>query len=184
MSEEPSDETLTSRLHDYLEGDAEPEPEERLLVFTSLLEFVDDYIAQVMAFPDGGAPLAWCPTWWLHAEAVVRFSVMWRAFEYLKTDPALGLSVWWRDHADPHMRMLRDPATGPFAACQRAGSHIAPSPLPTAAPPDGLFDSPEFSVAASDATERSVTEEIRNSPRPWLGWIALTLPTLDEGTAG
>ena len=48
------------------------------------------------------------------------------------------MSVWWRDHADPHMMALLDP-DGPFAACRGQHSEYPISPLPVEEPPAGLF---------------------------------------------
>ncbi|EFL41538.1 DUF4913 domain-containing protein [Streptomyces griseoflavus] len=184
MPEESNDGTISSRLYDYLESDSADEASAPGLVFSSLLEFVEDYVAPVLRLPADEGPLAWCPSWWAHPEALARLAALWRAFEYLRGDASLGMSVWWRDHADPHMRVLRDPLTGPFAACRRAGTHIDQPPLQTEAPPAGMLDHPAFSLEAALAEEALTAEEIRNSPRPWLGWIALTQPTLDDGTAG
>ncbi|MDT0612031.1 DUF4913 domain-containing protein [Streptomyces lancefieldiae] len=176
MAEELNGETISSRLDAYLESEAETESVADALLFSSLEEFVEDYVTQVIRLPYGEVPLAWCPSWWAHPEAVARLTTMWRAMEYLRDDVALGMSVWWRDHFDPHMRMLRDPLAGPFAACRQAGGHIDQPPLPTEAPPSGMLDHPAFSLEAALAEEAPTAEEIRNSPRPWLGWIALTMP--------
>ncbi|MGV9354199.1 DUF4913 domain-containing protein [Streptomyces misionensis] len=184
MPEEDEGETISSRLDEYLEADSVTETPAPGLVFPSLVEFVEDYVVQIVCTMEGEDPLAWCSSWWAHAEALVRLSAMWRSFEYLRVDAALGMSVWWRDHVDPHMRRLRDPLTGPFAACRRAGTHIEQLPLPTEAPPAGMFDHPAFSLAAEPDEERPTAEEIRNSPRPWLGWIALATQPLDNGAVG
>ncbi|WP_221186477.1 DUF4913 domain-containing protein [Terracoccus luteus] len=55
---------------------------------------------------------------------------MWRAWEALRLDPATGMSVWWRDHADHHMTVLFSPE-GPFAgapdsptSCVALGTHF------------------------------------------------------------
>jgi hypothetical protein len=184
MPEEADRNTISSRLDEYLESDSVTEASGPELIFTTLVEFVEEYVSNIMRLPDDGAPLAWCPSWWAHPEAVVRLSTMWRSMEYLAGDPALGMSVWWRDHVDPHMRMLRDPLTGPFAACQRARTHVDQPTLPTDVPPDEMFDHPAYSLEAAQAAEAPTAEEIRNSPRPWLGWIALTMPQPDNGTNG
>jgi hypothetical protein len=47
-----------------------------------------------------------------------------------------GASVWWRDHADHHMRMLLDPQ-GPFSNSK--DQNRPGDPLPYTAPPEGLF---------------------------------------------
>lgn len=33
---------------------------------------------------------------------------IWRAWEHLRLEPALGVSTWSLNHADPHMRVLMD----------------------------------------------------------------------------
>jgi hypothetical protein len=38
---------------------------------------------------------------------------LWRAWDHLRLDGAIGTNVCWKDHADHHMRVLRDPR-GPF----------------------------------------------------------------------
>ncbi|OEU96605.1 hypothetical protein AN216_20120 [Streptomyces oceani] len=67
----------------------------------------------------------WCPRWWEHLEAVARLHALWLTWQEL-TDPAAGASgpaLWHRDHLDPTMAELRDPA-GPFGGC-KAGAHRA-----------------------------------------------------------
>ncbi|WNB87499.1 DUF4913 domain-containing protein [Cellulomonas sp. ATA003] len=61
---------------------------------------------------------------------------LWRSWEQLRLDPATGMSIWLRDHADHHMRMLMDPE-GPFATS--TDSNRPGEPLPYEAPPAGLF---------------------------------------------
>ena len=56
----------------------------------------------------------WAGEWWRYDEAVIRLEALWRAWEHLRQDPATGMSVWWRDHADHHMPALMAP-DGPFA---------------------------------------------------------------------
>jgi hypothetical protein len=49
------------------------------------------------------------------------------------------MSVWFRDHADPHMAVLLD-ADGPFKRCSPAKGHGRElDPLPTKPAPEGLF---------------------------------------------
>ena len=87
-----------------------------------------------------GTQRTWCPEWWRHAEAPSRLEALWRAWEHLRLDPATGMSVWFRDHADHHM-----------AGCStaKARSNAARQPRATATassnryrcfePPAGLF---------------------------------------------
>ncbi|HEY0617555.1 MAG TPA: DUF4913 domain-containing protein [Kribbella sp.] len=85
-----------------------------------------------------GQQFVWCPEWFRHAEALSRLDAIWRAWENLRLDPATGISVWWRDHADPQMSALLDP-DGPFAACRGQHSEYPIAPLPVEQPPAGLF---------------------------------------------
>lgn len=82
----------------------------------------------------------WCPKWWLHAEAVSRVEAMWRAWEHLRTDGALGPSAWWRDHGDYHLAVLTS-STGPFARCNyRRGVHQQEDLLPAVVNPLNFAD--------------------------------------------
>jgi hypothetical protein len=64
----------------------------------------------------------WCPEWWRHAEAISRLEALWRVCEHLRLDPATGMSVWFRDHADHHMAVLLD-SEGPFKRCSVDKGH-------------------------------------------------------------
>lgn len=108
-------------------GAPAPDPE-----FSSVYEFVEDHLvvlyARKMAFKQDRL---WCPRWFEHAEAVSRLEALWRAYEQLRLEPGTGMSVWWRDHADHHMRALFDTA-GPFEGCSVDLGHAGPvDPLPT-----------------------------------------------------
>ena len=95
-----------------------PKPE-----FDSVYDFVEQHLVFLYERRvRGSEDRAWCPQWWTHPEAVSRLEALWRAWEALRTDPALGMSMWWRDHADPHMSTLLDPA-GPFWACSVVSGH-------------------------------------------------------------
>jgi Domain of unknown function (DUF4913) len=76
-----------------------------------------------------GTQLRWCATWWAHPEVVSRFDACWRAWETLRQDPNLGMSVWYRDHLDPMLAVVMS-GNGPFAACT-AERHAPPCRLPT-----------------------------------------------------
>lgn len=83
-----------------------------------------------------GSGRVWRADWWRVPEAVSRLDALWRAWEHLRLDPATGMSVWWRDHADHHMAVLLDPE-GPFRGSEtevRVGT-----PLACEVPPAGLF---------------------------------------------
>ena len=80
----------------------------------------------------------WCSQWWLHVEAVVRLEAMWRAWEALRLDPALGASTWLLHHGDPGMAALTKPH-GTFHRCSPE-AHRVWEPLPVIPPPPGMFD--------------------------------------------
>ncbi|WP_393059602.1 DUF4913 domain-containing protein [Streptomyces sp. LN549] len=124
------------------------------LIFRSLDLFVEEYLAQVVRRRVDGVHLAWCPDWWTHPEAVARLASLWRAFEYLRVDSSLGMSNWWLHHADPHLAVLMDPRTGPFASCWGPDGHKADiGPLPGNPSPPEMWDDPAFSADAAEAEE-------------------------------
>lgn len=111
------------------------------LYYGSVDEFVRDYLCGVYRRAINGRNRVWAGRWWEYPEAVIRLEALWRAWEHLRTDPATGMSVWWRDHADHHMPELMDP-DGPFAAADGDAEENRCSrgdPLPYVAPPAGLF---------------------------------------------
>nr|AXV46327.1 DUF4913 domain-containing protein [Arthrobacter sp.] len=79
----------------------------------------------------------WCRKWFLHAEALSRVDALWRAWEHLRLDGKTGMSVWWKDHADPHMAVLLN-QKGPFHACDLE-RHKDPDSLPCDTAPPGWF---------------------------------------------
>lgn len=82
------------------------------------------------------AEFRWAATWWEHAEAISRLEAVWRSWEHLRQDPALGMSTWWLNHADPHMHALLSP-NGPFGRSEDMADLT--DPLPHAAAPRGMF---------------------------------------------
>jgi hypothetical protein len=107
------------------------------LFYGNVNEFVTDRLRYLCPQPPAGSGWAWCAEWYRHAQALSRLDSLWRAWENLRFDPALGMSAWWIHHADPMMRALLDPATGPFAQC--VDGHHGDEPLPVVPPPPGLF---------------------------------------------
>ena len=92
---------------------------EPTLFFGSVDEFVRErlrYTYTRRVGPQG--PNRWSAEWWKSPEAISRLDSLWRSWEALRLEPTFGMSVWWRDHADHHMRMLMSP-DGPFADSQR-----------------------------------------------------------------
>jgi hypothetical protein len=109
------------------------------LYYPTVERFVTEQLAPMYRRSLDGRNRTWCPEWWKHAEAIARLEALWRAWEHLRLDPATGMSVWFRDHADHHMAVLFDP-TGPFKGCSVADGHGERlKPLSVEPAPDGLF---------------------------------------------
>lgn len=111
------------------------------LYFSSVDEFLREYLRLVYRRAINGRSRVWAARWWEYDEAVVRLEALWRAWEFLRRDPSTGMSVWLRDHADHHMGVLMDP-DGPFAGADATAevNHCRRGePLPYERPPDGLF---------------------------------------------
>ncbi|MGB6245191.1 DUF4913 domain-containing protein [Gordonia sp. (in: high G+C Gram-positive bacteria)] len=119
------------------EAEEPPAPE-----FNSVYEFVEDHLSILYErkWRHAGNQRVWCPQWWAHPEAVSRLESVWRAFESLRLDPTLGMSVWWRDHVDPHMTVLSDP-DGPFTGCSAECHDPASEPIPIELMPDSAVRS-------------------------------------------
>ncbi|WP_067475283.1 DUF4913 domain-containing protein [Nocardia amamiensis] len=119
------------------------EQQQQPMIYANVVDFVENYLGglyrrQVTDLSD----TVWCPEWWQHAEAIARLDALWRAWEHYRQDGATGLSVWFLDHADPHMAKLFDPK-GPFKYCSvRNGHKDMLSPLPTKLPQHGMFADP------------------------------------------
>lgn len=107
------------------------------LWYPNVAEFVADRLAHLIPCPTPDSGQVWCSSWFRHAQALSRLDALWRAWENLRFDPALGISNWWTHYVDPHMRALMDPVTGPFARC--ADGHQNNEPLPLDPVPEGLF---------------------------------------------
>ena len=106
------------------------------LYYLTLDEWVHEWLFPVYRRSVRGHDRVWCPQWWKHAEAVARLEALWRAWEHLRQDPATGLSVWFRDHADHHMTVLLD-ADGPFKGCDGNHGEHPLEELPHEPPPGG-----------------------------------------------
>ncbi len=116
-----------------------PEPENQLL-FPNVEVFVRVHLSVIYARDVGPqATLRWADDWWRYPEVVSRLTAIWRAWEHLRLDPATGMSVWWRDHADPHMNIILS-GTGPFKRSETKANGSQGVPLPCIPAPEGLFD--------------------------------------------
>ena len=112
-------------------------PVEPQLYFGSVDEFVREkliYTYSRRVGPKG--QFRWDENWWMYPEAISRLDALWRAREALRLEGTFGMSAWWRDHADHHMRMLMAP-DGVFAASR--SENAQGDPLPYKAPPAGMF---------------------------------------------
>ena len=120
------------------EYDDEQQPS---LVFGSTEQWVTEFLlpTYVRYVTPNGQILTWCPSWWEHAEAIQRLEALWRAWEYLRLDSPLGMSIWWKDHADHHLPALLDPH-GTFRGCTTQSGHQGDAEqLPTSPAPLGFF---------------------------------------------
>jgi hypothetical protein len=144
------DEATLAQLHETVAGAvqlalaAPPTPEQHdeppELYYPDVVAFVTEQLVPMYRRPLGGPSVTWCPQWWRHAEAIARLEALWRAWEHLRLDPATGMSVWFRDHADHHMAVLLS-SDGPFKGCKpKEGHDERLDPFPLEPPPAGLFD--------------------------------------------
>jgi len=76
-----------------------------------------------------GGGIRWCRRWWEHTDAVERLTALYLAYAQLSTEEsATWLSVYLRDHLDPHLATLTSPY-GPFHACTPRKHSTAIEPL-------------------------------------------------------
>ena len=115
---------------------ADPAPS---LYYGSVDEFVREYVCKMFrrnVGETGRADYRWSARWWESAEAITRLEALWRSWEHLRLDPATGMSVWLRDHADHHLGVLMSPS-GPWSTSRDTAG--PGQPLPYEPPPPGLF---------------------------------------------
>ncbi len=106
------------------------------LVYGSAEEFLHEQLLPSYKRKQG-KQTRWCKRWYLHPEAISRVTAMWRSWEKLRLEAGTGASDWWLHHADPHLRVLLDPESGPFFNCD--GEHAAPKPFIAEYAPFGWF---------------------------------------------
>jgi len=126
--------TLVHGGQDATSGDAPTTPP---LYYGSTNEFVREYLRHVYKRKINGTNTFWSPQWWKSDEAIARLEALWLAWEHLRLDSTTGPSVWWRDHADPHMSVLMS-SSGPFAKETDVSASLL-DPLPHDEPPEALF---------------------------------------------
>lgn len=120
-------------------NDSPETAEPSTLVFGSVDEFVREQLRVTysrVVGPGGRAQRRWAAQWWKYPEAIARLEALWRSWEHLRLDGAIGSSVWWRDHLDHHMAVLMS-VDGPFA--ESTDQNRPGDPLPYEAPPAGMF---------------------------------------------
>lgn len=91
-------------------GDVVPSPR-----YGTLDDWVREYFAPTFGRPIGGE-IRWCAQWREHAEAIGRLEALWRAWEALRLDPAMGMATWLTHHLDSQLPVLLGRA-GPFSQC-------------------------------------------------------------------
>jgi len=78
------------------------------LVYNDEVQFFTEYLSSLYARNLTGSSRVWCPRWREHREVHVRVKALWTSWEVMHSDP-VGMSVWLRDHLDPHMAILLSP---------------------------------------------------------------------------
>lgn len=133
--------------------DDEEEAQAPTLYYGSVAEFVKEFVCPVFrreVGESGRSEYRWSARWWESAEAIIRLEALWRSWEHLRLDPATGMSVWLRDHADHHLGVLMSPG-GPWARSK--DSARADEPLPYDPPPADLF--PDVRVEGGAGSART-----------------------------
>lgn len=83
--------------------------------YDSLDDWVVEYFAPTFGRAIGGET-RWCAQWREHAEAIGRLEALWRSWEALRLDPAMGMATWLTNHLDPQLAVLLGRG-GPFSQC-------------------------------------------------------------------
>ena len=74
-----------------------------------------------------GGEIRWCNQWQEHPEALTRLEALWRSWEALRLDTALGVATWLTSYLDPQLATLFG-RSGTFTQCTPA-RHVACSQL-------------------------------------------------------
>jgi Domain of unknown function (DUF4913) len=115
-----------------------PEPEDDATLYADLLEWWLGFLQPTIERQQGSSRI-WCPSWWLHPEAVCVLEALWRAWEAARVaeEPDATLTWWERTH--PMLATLMSRDDGPFAACARDGHRDSDLQLPHETPPADYF---------------------------------------------
>ena len=80
----------------------------------------------------------WCPSWWAHAEAIVRLTALWRSWEAARASAEeAAMADWLRGSLDQLNPVLLAP-DGPFSSCT-PDRHTDPTPMPLHPAPPGYW---------------------------------------------
>ncbi|WP_306796607.1 DUF4913 domain-containing protein [Nocardia sp. XZ_19_369] len=123
--------------------------------YRSLGGFLRDFLAHAYARQvTDKSDTAWCPEPWRHREGFERLGTLWQTYEHAMRNPdPKALNDWWLFCADPHMRVLLDPA-GPFKFCSVRYGHkemLQALPMDFAKAPELFLEVAAPVSAASDA---------------------------------
>jgi hypothetical protein len=98
-------------------GNGAPTPPPELAVLHAWVAVHIAPLVRRISATTEGAGIRWCRQWWEHDDALTRFQALYLAFDELSQDEsATWLSVYLRDHLDPHLATLTSPY-GPFYTC-------------------------------------------------------------------
>lgn len=122
-------------------GEAEPAQDDAQPMFQTSEQFLLHQLLPLYIRIIDSRNNTWCRQWFRHPEALSRVDALWRAWEHLRLDGKTGMSVWWKDHADPQMAVLLS-RKGPFYECD-LNRHKEPDPMPCDLAPEGWFPKEE-----------------------------------------
>lgn len=105
--------------------------------FSTVVEFVEGFVRFAVNRKMSSTPgqgLRWDPQWHQYPEVVYRLTAVHEAYEEAVAAGGSAVSSWWVHHFDPHMRVILDGETGPFARYAEGAITTAPAPLPVTDP--------------------------------------------------
>ncbi|MEL4183534.1 DUF4913 domain-containing protein [Corynebacterium bovis] len=105
--------------------------------FSTVVEFVEGFVRFAVNRKMSSTPgqgLRWDPQWHQYPEVVYRLTAVHEAYEEAVAAGGSAVSSWWVHHFDPHMRVILDGETGPFARYAEGAITTTPEPLPVTDP--------------------------------------------------